>query len=91
MTAATFPQAIIERAMLVEDGMKSLAQIIPDAMPALAALIDQFRTVVGMAIQGGGGGMGMGMGQQQPMGGMGGPMIPPAQPMQGAAGAPPMM
>lgn len=82
--ASNFPQAIIERAMLAEESLKSLAQILPDLMPVMAQMIDTLRAAVGGAVQGG-------PTPNPAMGPMAGMLSAPAQPSPAGAGAPPPM
>ncbi len=60
ITSTTLPQALIERAMFVEDALKSLAQVSPNLTPLVAQLVEQLRSGVQQQIQGGG------QGNQQP-------------------------
>ncbi len=64
ITSATLPQALIERAMLAEQALTSLAQVDPRLTPLVATLVEQLRSGVQQQIQGGG----QGVQQQQPGG-----------------------
>ncbi len=80
----TLPQAVIERAMLVEQTLTSLSQVAPTLTPLVAGLIDQLRSGVSGALQGGGSGL---QPPQPSIPGMGAGAMPPGavQPAAGAA------
>ena len=58
ISSATMPQAVIEKAMLVENSLTALARLAPTLTPIVAQMIDALRMNVAQAIQG----------SQQPMG-----------------------
>ena len=79
ISSTTLPQALIERAMLAEQALTSLAQVSPDLTPLVAELVEKLRSGVSQKVQGGQGP------QQQGGTGIGGAL----QALVSAGGAPP--
>jgi len=88
VSSMTLPQAIIERAMLVEQVLQSLASVAPGLTPAVAQIIDLLRASVAGQLQGGQSPMGMGAPGTPGMGMMG--AAPAPAPTGPGAVAPPM-